>query len=110
MNTKPITEYNIDALKNVNDFIELFEDRQKKVELKTNFVHKNFDDKTNVLSILLDAISVISYQCDEQDKGLCGGLADIAKQFLPYNEAYFLNDLLLKKADKKQDFINIQNL
>ncbi|OAE93998.1 hypothetical protein [Flavobacterium psychrophilum] len=108
MNTKPITEFNIDALKNINNFIKLFEDRHKKVEYKTDFTHDNFDDKINVLSILLDAISVVSYNGSNENDGLCGGLADIAKKFLPYNEAYFLNSLLIKKDTENQNFIDIK--
>lgn len=108
MAVKPITEYNLDALKNIEDFIELFEDRQKEIEYKTNFTHNKFDDKINVLSILLDAIVVIDYNAENKNTGLCGGLADIAKQFLPYNEAYFLNSLLLKNNVNKNDFVNIK--
>lgn len=108
MNTKPITQFNIDALKNIDKFIELFEDRHKKVEYKTDFIHNTFDDKINELSILLDAISVISLSGTNQDDGLCAGLANIAKKFLPYDEAYFLNSLLLKSEIENQNFIDIK--
>ena len=111
MKPKPITAYNQKALIEVNESFKFYENQRGKTEMNVLFSYESFDEKMNDLSNLLDAISVISYQGDKQDSGLCGGLADIAKKLIPYEEAYFLNNLLLKiKPDSENEFINLETI
>lgn len=110
MKTKPITDYNQKALIEVNEKLQ-FTKNDSKTEINVLLSYDSFDEKMNDLSILLDAISVISYQGDSQDSGICGGLSNMAKRLLPYEEMYFLNDLLLKiKPDSENEFINIETI
>lgn len=108
MNTKPITEFNPNALKNVELKFSDWEKEPVNMQIRFN----NFYSISSDLLTLLDAIEIIGFDSDS-NAGTCAGLAQIAKKIIPFNEMSFLDDLFLKKVDfkdKTSEFINIDTI
>ncbi|WP_348824015.1 hypothetical protein [Flavobacterium aestuarii] len=108
MKTLPITEYNPKALKEISEHLEFSEYSNSPVIQKITYV--NYVDITHDLVTILDAIEVIGYQGNKQDLGTCAGLAEIAKKMLPRKEMEFLDSLLIKAENDKNEFLKIENL
>ncbi|QZL00106.1 hypothetical protein K5L04_10415 [Flavobacterium psychrophilum] len=108
MNTKPITEYNKNAIINIAEYLEL-SNTQTNTANQT-IIHKDFNDIGLNLLTILEAIEIIGFSGNSQDIETCAGLAQIAKKLLPINELDFLDSLLIKNKDKKQVFYKIDTL
>lgn len=110
MNTQPIREFNRNAIINIEKYLEFNADLTNEPVSKT-LTFESFEQLTDTSYIILDAIETIGFiSSNSKDLGVIGGLASILKKILPYNEAYFLDSLLIKKEGKKEVFEPISNL
>lgn len=111
MNKKPITDINLQTLRDISEHIQ-FSDWDKQPVQQT-ITHNDFNDIALNISTILQAIEFIGFQGNEKDIAICGGLAQIAQKMLPANELDFLDRLLIKKEDwkgKKQFFTPINEI
>jgi hypothetical protein len=107
MNTKP-TDYSKNALIDIAKNIEFSDWEKEPVQKQITF--SNFEDLKNGLYSILNAIEIIGYKGDATDLGTCGALAELGKKLLPTEEMCFLDSLLIKKDDSKNEFSKIENL
>lgn len=107
-NTIPITEYNPNALKEIRDHLEFSNYSNNQVIQKITNV--NYVDVVDNLETILNAIESIGYNGNNKDLGICAGLAGIAKQMIPRAEMEFLDSLLIKTDENKEQFIKIETI
>ncbi len=107
--TKHPTAIDIDALKNIARSITFSNNKAEPVQI--TITYKQFSDKLIHLGVLLQAIESIGYD-DSHISGICGGLAKIAQNYIPWDEMYFLDTLLIdeKRVEKPQNFKQISSL
>ncbi len=109
MQTKPITEVNINALKK-NPLTH----RDSEVEpVKIELDFYNYSHVINTIANIFEAIEIIGTDSSEANNlFICSTLASVGKKLLPQQEAEFLDDLLLKSPHvwKEQDFKNVASL
>lgn len=108
MATKPITEFNPNALKKLK--LEFSDYKTEPVNMQVRF--NNFYNVATDLNVLLDAIECLGFETDS-NANTCAGLAQIAKKIIPFNEMSFLDDLFIKKVDfkdKTDEFVTIKTL
>ena len=111
MNTKPITDINLQTLRDISEHLQFSNWENKPVQ--QTIMHVDFNDLALNIGIILQAIEFIGYNGNERDIGICAGLAQIAQKILPTKEMDFLDRLLLKKDDykgKKQFFTPINEI
>ena len=108
MNTIPITGYNKKALINIKKHLEFYDWEKEPVFQPITF--SSFSDLNNTIFSLLDAIETIGYNGEKTDLGTCANLACLAKKMLPSEPMEFLDSLLVKDKNNKQEFETIENL
>lgn len=108
MKAQPITEYNPTALKEIGKHLEFGNWEKEPVKKEITFL--DFDDLKNAIYTIFDAIEVIGFNGDKIDLGTCGALAQLGKKLLPIEEMKFLDNLLIKNEDSKNEFSKIKNL
>lgn len=99
MKTKPITDVNLQTLRDISDHLQFSDYKQQPVQ--QTITHNDFNDLVLNLDTILQAIEFIGFNGNERDLSICGGLAQIAQKILPTNEMDFLDRLLLKTGDWK---------
>jgi hypothetical protein len=108
MNTKPITEYSKEALKNISNNLEFSNWENEQVVKQVTF--SSYMEINYALSSIFSAIELIGFNGVKQDLGTCAGLAIIGRKLLPDLELEFLDSLLIKETDSKSNFSKIENL
>ena len=108
MSPTPIKEYSKNALINIAKHLE-FSNYEREPVTKT-ITFQDYNDIFLHLNTILSSIETIGFFGQKEDMGLCGGLAQLAQKLLPLNELDFLDSLLIKKEDSKEDFEKIKNL
>ena len=107
--TKHPTAIDIDALKNIARNITFSDSDKEPVTIAINY--SQFSDKLIDLGVLLQAIESVGYG-DSHLSGICGGLAKMAQNYIPWDEMYFLDTLLIeeKRVERPQNFKPISSL
>lgn len=107
MKTKPITEFNPTALKQISDHLEFSNFESEPVIQQITF--SSFIELSFAISSIFSAIEAIGFNGDKQDLGTCAGLAVIGRKLLPTYELEFLDSLLIKDDGNKLEFSKIKN-
>ncbi|REG93001.1 hypothetical protein [Flavobacterium aquicola] len=108
MKTKPITEYSKEALENIGTYIQLNDWEKEPIIKKITFY--NFTDLMCSISAILEAIEIIGYDGQQDNRTTCANLASVARKMLPNEELAFMDRLLIKRESTKDDFITIKNM
>lgn len=103
METKKISEYNKQALK---DNYILFSDSERNPVIKT-LTFSSYVELSSKISALLWAIESIGNNTDTDNIVTCSNLAELCRNLLPDREFEFLDDLLIKDNENKEQFIKI---
>lgn len=106
MNTKPITEYNKNALVDIAKHLEFSNEYSGEPVIK-HLAYEDFESLGIDLITILNAIEFIGYNGSNREAGTCAGLAKIAQKMLPMNELRFLDSLLIKSENSKELFSKI---
>lgn len=106
MNTKPITEYNANAIIDIAKHLEFSNEYNGEPVIK-QLAFTDFESIGIDLITILNAIEFIGYNGSEREAGTCAGLAQIAQKMLPMNELRFLDSLLIKSENNKEVFSEI---
>jgi len=108
MKKKPITEINVNALK--KNHLAFGTTKDNPIEVNVTFY--NHTDVINSINSILEAIAIIGRTENGNDLYICGSLAELGQKILPYDEAQFLDELLIKNTSSipVQEFKTVENL
>lgn len=101
-----ITEFNPEAFKEINK--DLFFGNNKDKPVIKQITYQKFEAIAWDLMTILDAIEVIALNNHGADLSICGGLAGLAKKLVANDELCFLDRLLIKTDENKNDFVEIK--
>ncbi len=108
MNTKPITEFNTNALTNISTYLEFSQFSHEPVTKEITF--SNYSEIGFAILAIFSAIEMIGFNGEKADLSTCAGLAEIGKKLVPLVELEFLDNLLIKEKDLNPNFKEIKKL
>jgi hypothetical protein len=104
----PITEYNPKALKEISKNLEF--GNWEKEPVTKQITYQDYESIGIDLRTILNAIEIIGFNGQVQDLAICASLAKIGEKLLPVNELEFLDSLLIKATENKNEFVKIEKL